>query len=275
MRRNGFTIIELLVAISVIGVLVALLLPAVQGAREAARRTACRSNLRQIGIALHNYHDAHRCLPSGAIFVEPAPQPLQGGWWSWGALLLPQLDQSALYSTVNPQGEQFILTSYYQQHGRIIPGGETVLPVFRCPSSTLPDHATSVGPGALPDRILGYATADYKGCTGGSRSSGLFVSSSGSPSRIRWSDVTDGLSSTIAVGEGSYPGRSGETWPLWIATYRNFETTFSTRLHPINCGVPSFADRFWMNAVYDDCALSMHPGIAHFLLVHLQRWFAV
>ncbi|MCA9046306.1 MAG: DUF1559 domain-containing protein, partial [Planctomycetaceae bacterium] len=90
-RRNAFTLIELLVVIAIIAVLIALLLPAVQAAREAARKTTCRNNLKQIGLALHNYHDQFNTLPPGWRGI---PTNLELNGWGWSASLLPQLDQA-------------------------------------------------------------------------------------------------------------------------------------------------------------------------------------
>jgi prepilin-type N-terminal cleavage/methylation domain-containing protein len=92
MKRNAFTLIELLVVISIIGLLIALLLPAVQAAREAARRTQCVNNLKQIGLALHNYHSSHQTFPPGYISNFDASGNDSGPGWGWAAILLPQME---------------------------------------------------------------------------------------------------------------------------------------------------------------------------------------
>src|SRR5215475_1598603 len=95
-RRCAFTLVELLVVIAIIGILVALLLPAIQAAREAARRSQCVNNLKQLGIAIHNYHDTAGCIPMGAF-------DMKNGWQQWSALacLLPYIEQSPLYNALN------------------------------------------------------------------------------------------------------------------------------------------------------------------------------
>src|SRR5258706_100812 len=102
-RRPGFTLIELLVVIAIIAVLIALLLPAVQAAREAARRVQVVNNLKQIGLALANYHDAIGSFPMSyagrRIFVDGSTDTAQG--WGWGSLILPQLEQPSLYNAIN------------------------------------------------------------------------------------------------------------------------------------------------------------------------------
>src|ERR1700678_1532041 len=106
-RRAGFTLIELLVVIAIIAILIALLLPAVQQAREAARRTQCRNNLKQIGLALHNYHDkTSNTFPCGYMGQTQAVGPSQGvlanfAGWGWMAMMLPELDQSSLYNQLS------------------------------------------------------------------------------------------------------------------------------------------------------------------------------
>lgn len=99
-NTSGFTLIELLVVIAIIAMLIAMLLPAVQQAREAARRTQCRSNLKQLGIALHNYADLNKMLPPGYVSNFNSTGDDLGAGWGWGAMLLPQLDQSSAYQSI-------------------------------------------------------------------------------------------------------------------------------------------------------------------------------
>ena len=106
--RRGFTLIELLVVIAIIAILIALLLPAVQQAREAARRTQCRNNLHQIGLALHNYHDTHSIFPTGTIsYWDSAGRfgcsnnAVKGPKTSWSTLILPFMDEASLYCISN------------------------------------------------------------------------------------------------------------------------------------------------------------------------------
>ena len=134
-RIRGFTLVELLVVITIIGILIALLLPAVQAAREAARRMQCSNNLKQIGLALHNYHTAIGCFPPGYISAYTAPgYDASGGYntgdtgpgWGWGAMILPYLEQGNVWSQIH-----FNLDIKDPNNAASEP---TSLPVFLCPS---------------------------------------------------------------------------------------------------------------------------------------------
>src|SRR5881397_178008 len=100
--RRGFTLIELLVVIAIIAVLIALLLPAVQAAREAARRAQCVNNLKQIALAMHNYHDVNLSFPPESMVNDiKGPNGWGGPWWSWAAKILPQIEMAPLFNAIN------------------------------------------------------------------------------------------------------------------------------------------------------------------------------
>lgn len=155
-----------------------LLLPAVQQARESARRTECQNRLRQLSLALHNYHDAHRILPSGSIKLGPAFPTLSG--WGWGAMILPFVDQTPLYNQAD-----FNLGTAVLANRNLI---SVPVVVWRCQSDVAPRQMTVPIPGYLPVKI---ATGNYIGCE--SMLSAL--------SSTKFSDVTDGLSQTLFLGE--------------------------------------------------------------------------
>jgi len=209
--RPAFTLVELLVVIAIIGVLVALLLPAVQSAREAARRMQCQSNLKQIGLGLLNYEQTHKKFPPGIIQQQADPQFVAGATatntvnntesWAWGAFLLPYIEQNALYEQAGIGRGELL--------ERVVPQASTPVKTYRCPSdSAAPKVRVGVG---FTVRFGPWALSNYKancgprGC-GISGSDGLFWRSNapgegGTPSDIGFRQIEDGSSNTIAVGE--------------------------------------------------------------------------
>jgi len=214
-KKRAFTLVELLVVIAIIGILIALLLPAVQAAREAARRSQCTNNLKQIGLALHNYHDVQRCFPLGAYTGVGATYGYDSGT-NWRTEILPYLEQGALYSKLTFNGSYF---SGYS--GLIFSGGNVVLQglkvdVYLCPSSPIDPFVNATGTANDSKSLMHH----YVGISGaypdpGSRTSTSVCSANSSrgpvcasgllvPNRIKAArDATDGLSNTIFVGEQS------------------------------------------------------------------------
>lgn len=284
---TGFTLIELLVVIAIIAILIALLLPAVQQAREAARRLQCKNNLKQIGIALHNYHDTHRVFPKGGYggFMSAAnasnPALKQTGLTlSWGAAILPGLDQANLFQKIN-QNEWYV-------HPDNVPIGQTVLPVYLCPSVPSPEMLKPNGDQtSAPER---FARTDYGGnwgerglrcfpatnCqnnyggTGADAYRGMFPLL-GAPS-VRMRDVTDGTTNTISVGEAPNGLHS-----IWIGHKNVFDQSA-----PVNGRYASPSDTQWQSCItfggtanppgkigcdFGQEFHSFHTGGAQFLLV--------
>jgi len=193
-HRRGFTLIELLVVIAIIGVLIALLLPAVQAAREAARRAQCLGNLRQIGIALHGYHDGHSTFPAGGWIPVPSQPNTANMNMGWSAAVLPWLEQRDLYAQLN------VNLSY--SHAANSTAAHTVLSVYLCPS----EPRKSLW-GKYPGDPFEAADGDYGGMYGERGLSGK--NAYNNPPRgpmvfnqpIRLAEITDGASRTLQVGE--------------------------------------------------------------------------
>lgn len=199
--RHGFTLVELLVVIAIIGVLIALLLPAVQQAREAARRMSCQNNLKQLGLAMHNYHDTFLKFPSGYL-VDPTSKsvPLFG----WPVLLYPFIEQDNLYQALNPNQRR--LRDIYSTSAPAADRAllETPIPALRCASDVTPtlNNVFAFGDPEQFDIATGNYVAVATGGTSGSIRNaddigGMFWGNS----EVRMRDVTDGLSNTLAIGE--------------------------------------------------------------------------
>lgn len=211
-HRGGFTLIELLVVVSIIGILVGLLLPAVQAAREAARRVQCQNNLKQIGLALHNYESTYKTLPWGA----------KGGWGqSWTTDILPFIEQGHLWQET-PQGENGWATSNTLEGRQFRSLARTLVPAYRCPSQPGPTHfGEEIGfiTGRALNSYLGNAGSDVardtystSGRLGMEAGNGVLrvgdcvtdPSKPPWPPAIKFSAVFDGLSHTALVSETRY-----------------------------------------------------------------------
>jgi prepilin-type N-terminal cleavage/methylation domain-containing protein len=221
MKSRGFTLVELLVVIAIIGVLVGLLLPAVQQAREAARRSSCSNNLKQQGLALHSHHDAKRRFPPGATLPTTSPT---AGNWNWHADILPYMEEGGLHARLT-----FNASTKFGWNA-LSPGASalynTVINTYQCPSSKFPALYPS---SPIDDRIYAVFGSDktqcidYVGIAGAATASnadpfgrsGMIAvpseSKAGCFSRSgmlslqanQIKDCTDGTSSTIMVGEQS------------------------------------------------------------------------
>jgi prepilin-type N-terminal cleavage/methylation domain-containing protein len=247
-RRRAFTLIELLVVIAIIAILIGLLLPAVQKVREAAARTQCFNNLKQMGAALHNYHSSYRRFPPGTVskLTDPtwtfsgncnAFPAEQGPGWSFFAYLLPYVEQEPLYRSI--QFDQPIMAAVNADARR------TTVPTYVCPSDTLPRqvNVTTCGdppdPANTPMPVTDAAGCSYVGCLGGGNANnpdplygcyeyqpfnGVFHRNS----RIRVADITDGTSNTIGIGERS----SDFVESAWVGVVPKAEMVYNQTTPP-------------------------------------------
>jgi prepilin-type N-terminal cleavage/methylation domain-containing protein len=237
-RVRGFTLIELLVVIAIIAILIALLLPAVQQAREAARRTQCKNNLKQLGLAVHNYHDVFRTIPNGEIYdlvmhrstSVPADRQRRTAW-AWGVFLLPYLDQANLQAQLNPLGPG--------PDGTFLPKAGSPLwripqPMFICPS----DAASNINPywrsftpvsksNYVPNRPVwaaGYHPQEWR-------------------QPIKFRDILDGTSNTLLMGEraqGRKPFPSGGG--IWLGRTGSASALNGQASWPPNTPLPAAVD---------------------------------
>jgi prepilin-type N-terminal cleavage/methylation domain-containing protein len=296
--RRAFTLIELLVVIAIIGILVSLLLPGVQQAREAARRTQCKNNLKQMGLALHNYESTYNRLPMAIVSYMtggPTPcrtagatsgsDPYDDDGFNWTASILPFIDQTAIYNklTESPLWGRFGATEEYwisvgsPATGAVIPGCETPLAMFQCPSANLPTvvPATYLVPGNTVTgntgniRAIGWPITHYKTAGGSERGDfGMLHKNCENPGGLRFQDCSDGLSNTVMVGESAQVttntnpllgGNVVQDWPTLYATCGDDEMTRTNGRFtaPINNGVNPSRMAFSIN---DDANFSWHTG---------------
>jgi prepilin-type N-terminal cleavage/methylation domain-containing protein len=305
-NARGFTLIELLVVIAIIAILIALLLPAVQQAREAARRSQCKNNLKQIGLAMHNYHETHGVFPYGANdhWGWSSNPPTRCGF-NWRVMILPFIDQANLYNPVadlnwcTVQSDWGVLPTD-NLPPNIPPIHMQVVPGYICPSEVLQSVTANARPANNGGPGIG-AIANYKGSAGYSGTSGGqphgcgFMppwSSNGScdwdrhgnfhswapggpgmlhkyADKIRVGDVLDGTSNTIFVGEVA--DWQGKGWPNDNGqSFGCWDTIIWTNTNAVTStiwGINSRGRDWWQNANGGCSFQSNHAGGAHFLNV--------
>ncbi len=213
-RRFAFTLIELLVVIAIIAILIALLVPAVQKVREAANRASCSNNLKQIGLALHSYHDARKKFPPGAA-IDGADA---GMGYSWQAHILPQIEQDNLYKIVAGTATGQLLTdSGGISDAPAVAAVVNAVPIYRCPSQPGPFQVTQSSQASEITNYLGCAgnnAQDQTADTSVNRNrNGMFFAQLGvAPLQgVRIADITDGTSNTLLVGEAKSGSGAGFT----------------------------------------------------------------
>jgi prepilin-type N-terminal cleavage/methylation domain-containing protein/prepilin-type processing-associated H-X9-DG protein len=239
----GFTIIELLVTIAILSTLIALLMPAVQSARASARRVQCKNQLRQLGLALHMYHDSHLCFPAGSYVMGPS-DPIQSGW-GWGAMILPYIDQGALYDQIdfghwNGAGNNLALIGISN-------------PFWRCPSDYDLEHISAYPVNYPP---FDLASGNYCG------SEGILYSMSS----VRIAQIADGTSKTFLLGERMVQSGVNASLPFTSAWCGHI----AFPLEYDSCSVPHLMPNrhHYVNISDSDpnCFGSRHTGGANFVL---------
>ena len=260
--RKGFTLIELLVVIAIIAILIALLLPAVQQAREAARRAQTKNYLKQIGIALHGYHEKYNTLPSGWIGVTNRQPDVEGvNGWGWAAMLLPELDQQPLFDQLN-----FHVSPIDPVNDIAL---RTALTVFRSPSDPSEDRwdlEDESSPGTVLAKLPtanfvgNFGTQEIHACEGlpigtACTSDGVFFHNSS----VKFRDFTDGASNTFMVGQRKTDVSQSPPWhSTWVGVIAGGEETLERIL-----GVADHTPNHPVSHMEDFS--SNHAGGVHFL----------
>lgn len=255
----GFTLIELLVVIAIIAILVSLLLPAVQQAREAARRTQCKNNLKQLGIALHNYHDTHGMFPSNGVAgtTENVGGRYNQAWLSWSgmSMLLPYVEQKNVYDNIdwNYRWDRNIAGNQNNTMAR------TRIPGFVCPSD----------PGADASYTANMSPTSYSFSTGPASNWNMASQPVGFSTRWKGSkirDITDGTSNTIAMAEAQIGLNSGSYAGLPLPRKNWYRVVTGSRLQRAN----NTGGRAWrsdipahiteINTYYQNCLATYDSG---------------
>ena len=255
-RRGGFTLVELLVVIAIIGILVGLLLPAVQAAREAARRMQCTNQLKQIGLALHNYHDAYRNFPIGHQF----PGQGAGTGWTWTLSILPFMEQGNVYDKIDVR--------LPVKDPANLPWAVTKIPGSRCPSMTGNETKSDLGSVVVP-------TTSYVGNCGSFNSSFELEANEPAPRRngmfgrdwnVNIAAVTDGTSNTAFVGETILWNFSWD--PNWLFRINNTGVGAGNTLGAVRTGLRRINPAAVASAeVRREAFASYHTGGANFVFV--------
>ncbi|MGQ9575910.1 MAG: DUF1559 domain-containing protein [Thermoguttaceae bacterium] len=281
-RSRGFTLVELLVVIAIIGILIALLLPAVQAAREAARRSACLSNLRQIGLALHTYHDRVKSFPPGNI--QFAPTATTPPLICWTISILPQIEQEALFARYNSNLPN---TDPANQFVR-----EQIVKTYQCPSDIHRNDLNVPAMGLANSQGILYRHGSYKGVAGARDGPGWFDMenwcTNNVPERQRgilhtigtcdftipesMSDIKDGTSNTFAVGEYSQNPRNADHLSrstFWAYSFRMF--TLGHTFPEGRTMLPDYTECINIGGAAGDIPCrrafaSLHPGGSNFAL---------
>ena len=296
--RRGFTLVELLVVIAIIGVLVALLLPAIQAAREAARRMSCSNNLKQLALGTHLYHDIHNALPPAISMSAPVND---ADSWTWGAILLPHIEQTGLYDTFGvDQGlrpEQVLRNDPALVTGpNLILTTNAYVATFQCPSSTAPEFASTFDtPSGFDSAVSNYVGVHDSGSGAFGQEpnnnqtkdehTGCFTVSpiNGRPNLIGFRDITDGTSNTLLIGEREWTvpdgnqgnARAGLQFAVDDGADGNFTTARGLPavtgygLQPINARfqIGTTTERPWTSFS------SAHPGGAQFAMADASVQF--
>lgn len=214
--RRGFTLIELLVVIAIIAILIALLLPAVQQAREAARRSQCKNNLKQLGLALHNYHDVHNTFPQGTSVTWNGNNVVGNeGAWGWTVAIMPFIDQAPLFNNLDVNNRRlFDVIQAIGANNSVLDQTFPPLPAFQCPSDSAGERLETARRNQFDTAGIGTGwkppASNYIGMHGGIQADlqvpdnlndrkpgGVLYTGS----KVKFRDIKDGTSNTIAVGE--------------------------------------------------------------------------
>jgi len=287
LRRPGFTLVELLVVIAIIGILIALLLPAVQAAREAARRSQCTNNLKQLALGFHNYHDSHKTFPPGLVkmgtwFQQNSCPEGSCGTWSWSAFILPFVEQAPLYDMLQSTK---IPSDVALEDPNVLAAMQNEIALFRCPSDIAPatnnrrrvPALSNTGNSDCSSGCVAVATSNYVGANDSRRLYRNYNQFNGfigygqtgsNPPRCRpMAEFIDGTSNTIALGERAWEIGSRRLRAAVVAMANGDSANHNRRGQvyamaggrwPLNCTYTSRCSRGFS---------SLHPGGANFALV--------